>query len=1108
MCLRQIFSVAVYEAKILRRSWVFKMFSSLAVVAILSIQVISQSSLTYNFQWNMIVLSCSFPFLCCYLLNLAQGIIVISSMESFTNKKRMIDTHDVFLVRPISNGEYIVGKLLGLFKTIVSLDLITLLLVAFINLFLSESPFNPFIYLFYFVTLLLPFLVFILGICVIVNYSLNQYALALCVLLGFYIFGSFYSARFLYGIFDFMGNSLPNAFSDITGHAGLPLYLIQRAGIFLLGSGFIIFAISLYKRLPNGNLIRYKITAITFILLAIICLTGYHTIYSKKNSIRQTYTEVYKKYASTPKVSLSAQEITFLQENNILSVHSSITVFNDHAESISPLIFYLNPGLEVTRLTDEAGSPVPFERDHQVIRVTQSLSPQTSKIFQITYMGKIDEDICYPELGPDEYYSPHNSNNLFNYGNKYAFTGKDFTLLTPEVLWYPITTPTVNPGSLFNVPKNFTNYTLHVITSANQLAISEGIRTIHEDTTTFKNSQPLPSLSLCIGKYEQKNIRVDSTLQVSLYYFRDNVFPSLRLNLPEQKMAEAIQNQLNMISSYIVGQKFPFTQLNVIEVPVTFRSHSRLWKENSEFIQPGTIFIPEKGISFPSFNFTCERHKYKNIESLMTAFEGNIDEQVENLLFQTACFAFGWNESSVLQGNWLFSYLFRKDNHVEKINPWCIFPMYLNFSIDIHSDRYPIANATFKNMLYKRTTGSVSNINDKDYRALQYLANHSLQQAINDPAIDEITLNSIIRLKSDAFKDIVNALIPSHDFERFLGKYSQNNYFRHTDLEAFEKEFERTYNFSISPIIEQWYHAKQLARFNFGAPEIYEIPDKEFTRYQVCLPVHNYSDADGAISLYLSEYHVRSDGKRNNPKRTPYIFLIKAGSYNEIRLPATASPIQFLLQTGMALNLPTSQNISLYTLPRKQGKTIEEGIFDVDPARFTPSPDEIIVDDVDPGFRIINPKSQGIIQRLFKNEKNNQRNEQGFGKQWEIRYANEYYGQFIKQARFKLVGFSEEKVEWKANIPQAGTYEVFVFYPVMLKYNMETGQPKPCFQYYTVSHADGKDDIDKEIFQIGWNSLGKFRFTPGETTVILNDKAKEAADILAVDAVKWVKCPE
>lgn len=80
---------------------------------------------------------------------------------------------------------------------------------------------------------------------------LKNQAVTFIVMLGIIGTVFFYLTDTLYGVFDFFGVNIPAIFSDVTGHADLRLFLLQRFSYLLAGIGLISMTIALVKRLPH-----------------------------------------------------------------------------------------------------------------------------------------------------------------------------------------------------------------------------------------------------------------------------------------------------------------------------------------------------------------------------------------------------------------------------------------------------------------------------------------------------------------------------------------------------------------------------------------------------------------------------------------------------------------------------------------------------------------------------------------------------------------------------------------------------------------------------------------------------------------------------------------
>ena len=135
MNIHNISTISRYETKLLRRSWLFRIFAILSLLVIVFFHMGTQSNLGW-FEWVMVAMPSSIPFVNIYLFNIAQSVIAIFLAGSFLKRDKKLDTAEVIYVRPMSNADYIIGKTWGIMKVFVSLNMIALLIAGFIRKFL------------------------------------------------------------------------------------------------------------------------------------------------------------------------------------------------------------------------------------------------------------------------------------------------------------------------------------------------------------------------------------------------------------------------------------------------------------------------------------------------------------------------------------------------------------------------------------------------------------------------------------------------------------------------------------------------------------------------------------------------------------------------------------------------------------------------------------------------------------------------------------------------------------------------------------------------------------------------------------------------------------
>ena len=229
-------------------------------------------------------------------------------------------------------------------------------------------------------------------------------------------------------------------------------------------------------------------------------------------------------------------------------------------------LFFKPVGINPNHIYRIQGEDIPYKRDAQVIIAEYKLRPYESLELDITYNGSIDENICYLDITDEEYYDTQTGSSILRFGKRYAFVQDQFTLLTPECLWYPSTFPPVNPEAPYNIRKNFSNYTLKVIHPNDRTILSQGISSQSGDTTIFRNKEQLPGISLAIGDYEKKSIVVDS-VQIELYNFKGHDFYSEVFPNISDTSAGFLQD---VKSEYELrkGRKYPYQKFIMAETPI------------------------------------------------------------------------------------------------------------------------------------------------------------------------------------------------------------------------------------------------------------------------------------------------------------------------------------------------------------------------------------------------------------------------------------------------------------------------------------------------------------------------------------------------------------
>ena len=159
--LNNILSVSKYESKLLFRSWFFKVFATLSVLFIIGASNALLKTNQHAFN--------SIPSLAAYNLmlyfNVAQAIVSIFLASEYLKRDKQLDTSEVFYVRPLSNAEYLLGKMWGTIRVFLLLNLVVMAIAVSISYIYQPETVSPLSFILYFLILNIPTLIYLTTFC-------------------------------------------------------------------------------------------------------------------------------------------------------------------------------------------------------------------------------------------------------------------------------------------------------------------------------------------------------------------------------------------------------------------------------------------------------------------------------------------------------------------------------------------------------------------------------------------------------------------------------------------------------------------------------------------------------------------------------------------------------------------------------------------------------------------------------------------------------------------------------------------------------------------------------------------------------------------------------
>lgn len=1129
-----ILTVSKYEAKTLFRSWFFRIFSGLSLIFVFFYNIGTQTSMGFP-NGDMIALPAMIPFNNLYIINVAQAIIAVFLASDFLKRDKKLDTTEVIYMRSMTNADYVIGKTLGNIWVFLFLNLIALGTVAIFNMASPYTHFNLMPYIYYFLIISLPTLIFILGFSFFLMSVIHNQAVTFVVLLGYIAATLFYLEKIYYYLFDYMAFHLPLTYSDFVGFASLKDIIIHRCIYVFLGFGFIGLTILILKRLPQSNIVRKTtlVGSIVFLLLG----SGFAYIYiqtiNNKENHRAEMLKLNNKYAANPVIQVKSCDIDLEHKGNEIIASAALELLNDNKVPLSEIILTLNPGLEVTSL-----SGAKYTRELQLIRISPEspLQPGNTMKINISYKGTIDESFCYLDMTRDRL------DLLMNRGNgisdkKHAFLTPGYLLLTPETSWYPKAGISYSSTGLDWLTTQFSDYTLKVKTYNGLTAISQGKASINGDGSfTFKPETKLTQISLSIGNYKSRKIVVDK-VEYSLSYLDGHNSFDKYFKVLSDSLVPVIRD-IRKTWEGKVQFVYPFKRLSLVEIPVQFCSFGHVWNGVSEQVQPETVYLPEGGFKLSGANFAMfqkfsQRMGQRDNETISPREkEENYFRRFVNNTFLTSKVNQGGGPRGGAMGGpggaGMAIQIGSSSFGAEETNPYFIFPNYYDYVTYIKSDKYPISNRVFGSYLAKAATDGGNQFmrmlggssTEKGNIALQSKSFAQILKDQNDPEI----ISNVIQTKSGFLFALMKGAVGTDKFDDFFHKFIESKRFSEVPVSDLNNEMRNSFGLDLDQYLPVWYNSNSLPGFIMSKMQTVKIKDEDKIKTMVSFILTNTENAPGAITVTFRLGGGRGGGgprggggggfggfggSDNTVEKT---ISIGAKQSKKVSYLLNRDPRTMTIDTYASHNIPStiSQGFDKIEINEKiAGFEGEEIIPYTDGSEAS----EIIVDNEDKDFKIEQPNSQGIIKKLFFSEDKTE-DELRYKAMvpwnppvnWTLTTNEQFYGKQIRSAYYMKGGTGNCKAIWTVPLKENGYYKLYAFVPKMRMGGRDNKDDKKSDQYnYTVFSDDGKDHhvVDLKDIDGGWVEFGSYRFSSGTAKVELSNLSK--ARVVFADAIKLVK---
>ncbi|MFC2096996.1 hypothetical protein ACFLSI_01550 [Bacteroidota bacterium] len=1131
---KKIWAVSRFEIKTLLRSWFFRIFAGISIVFLTFFDIAWMANIS-DIPWSWRAISSSVPYANIMLLNIVQAIIAVFLASDFLKRDKKLDTTEVIYMRSMSNGDYVLGKTLGITVVFMLLNIIMLVIAFILNIICNDIPINYLAYLLYPFLISAPTLVFIFGLSFLFMSLIRNQAVTFILLLGYIGISLFFIGEKLNGIFDYIAFYFPFAYSDFIGFGNLGEILMQRGIYLFLGIGFIFLTILLLRRLPQSRAMTvFSISgSVIFIFIALFLGLNFVKLNKGNKTIRTEMLALNNENVLTPSASITDCSIDLIHSGEKLEVTATIKLINNNSSPLDKYIFTLNPGLEIKSISS-GGKDINYNKELHIITVTPSsiLAPGSDDELAIKYEGVIDENVCYLDVSMKDLESSYTiAEGFFKVKKRFAIVNDDYVLLTPECAWYPVGGAGYSPEYPARHKTEFINFDINISTRNDLIAISQGKEIKGKDGKfEFKPEVPLTQLSLVIGKYEKRSLEVDS-ITYNLYLFEghdyfNSYFTEAVDTIPIliRELKGDYERNLNL--------EYLYPRLSLVEVPVQFTSFRHLWTNSYETVQPEMVLLPEKCVSIRVGDF---RNAIKNQERRMERSNQSITpKEMQARIFND------FVNNTFTRGNRSFQFRSRgREGRLIRILPkdsYLLYPNYYYYVNHLQSDKWPSFNLAMEGYITQGSGGS----SDPRMQAMQGLSEiekanlaldgTSFTEILNTLADDPVIFD-VLKAKGEYIFSIFEANSGIEELKEFILEELEKNRYKTIDIDEFNTSVKTKFGFDIITFIEENYNSKVLPGIIVDDLKAYSIVVDNRTRHQVRFFISNHEASNGLVSV---SFRLGGGGRGNMgggrggggdmrsfmtgaaSQEIETIILMEANQTKEIGIVLDEKPRSMSINTMISKNIPNNISFPFEKVELNPQAIAYEGERIIEDYKGTQSPDEIIVDNEDSGFEVHNTVTENFLKKLLNITPDEGEKYPAIFTwrppvEWQATTNSNFYGKYIRSGHYVKSGAGENFVSWEANITKAGNYDIYTYInPMAGRMRMgrgrDGGNEKNNDQYhYKIYHDDGEEEAILEIgsAEAGWNFLGSFYLSPDKAKVELTNES--TGSVVIADAIKWQK---
>ena len=896
--------------------------------------------------------------------------------------------------------------------------------------------------------------------------------------------------------------------SDVVATVPGPAVLAQRASLVLFAVSLLFASAALHPRDDGGSRPRRGTIAIGLAALGGAALVGVVAAAANDLSVRERWLAAQEnaRDLAFPDLRSLRGEVR-IEPGKALSLDLEMRLGAAREATLSQLHFSLNPGMSVSS-AEIGGQSAPTSHVDGILTIDlpEALDSTDELSLSLRANGVPDGRFAYLDSAADWRRLPA-SNRLVLLGTDAIVFSRAYVGLMPGAAWLPIAGPNLASRSMDPFDAD-----LRVRAPAGWLVAGPGRReTIAPGVFGFRPAAPVAEVGLFASRFERRAVEVAGVeLEVLVVPEHAGQLDGLgEVMEDENGIVGRVEEMLAEARGS--GLPYPFAGFSMVEVPARLRGYGGGRALDTALFPAGLALVPEYGLptrfervyqdrrpnfraGMPLATETANRkqgmlwrlfaleaaagglhHVARNFVALGSASAGST---AVDALCRVLATRIVWQLSSP-SGSTLFSAHGFVDGSVGGNplhtlvwggGPWKAGPVVHRPSVWEAAERTALADldgldaGLAMEVLGMRVERAVAAIRDR----------YGLDKAAA----------MLVELR-----------------RRSAGLHVTVDDFRQASVEA---------DMDIDALLGDWLHATEMPGFHASRPEVFRISDSDdgSPRYQVLVDIRNSEPVPGLVRLTsLTPIAGIPYPRWVNSDPIP----IGANAAVRVGQVVTGLPEAVWLRTYLSRNradvyLPVGNVDAAADVER-------EPITGVRPSDWRPRDPEIVVDDLDDGFRAHTAvgalRLRGVSSSTDRVETDRGLPVYRFGSQpgWARQPLPTAWGRYRRTAARIPAGNGTNRATFDAELPDTGRWRLDFHVPNlrMVGLGSEVGSPYDEQGVYALEVTSAGTltvvDFDAAAAREGWNEVDVLDLAAGEVRVAVSDKTSGRS--VVADAIRW-----